>query len=121
LRERRVSSLIQIQDAAVEVESNVLAVDTLINKVDTDRRKGRFEASTSDPFAPHPQVNKLTKMVKSLSAEMDKMKFEGKQSYKNSQNDDNRGNFIRPKFSPQILPREPKNRDRDDQRIHTPL
>jgi hypothetical protein len=32
-------------------------------------------------------------MVKSLSVEMEKMKFEGKQSYKNAQNVDNRGTF----------------------------
>jgi hypothetical protein len=32
-------------------------------------------------------------MVKSLSAEMEKMKFEGKQGYKNAQNVENRGNF----------------------------
>jgi hypothetical protein len=78
LRERRAISLAQMQDAAIEVESNVLAVDRLRNKVVTDRRKGRSKASTSDPSVPHPQVDELTKMVKSLSAEMEKMKFEGK-------------------------------------------
>jgi hypothetical protein len=60
-------------------------------------------------------------MVKSLSVEMEKMKFEGKQGYKNAQNDENRGNFRRPNNTPQILPREPRNRDRDDQKIQTPL
>jgi hypothetical protein len=122
LRERRAISLAQMQDAAIEVESNVLAVDRLRNKVVTDRRKGRSEASTSDPSVPHPQVDELTKMVKSLSAEMEKMKFEGKQTYKNPQNGDNRGNFRRPNNNvPQIMPREQRNRDRDDQRIQTPL
>jgi hypothetical protein len=37
------------------------------------------------------------------------------------QNDDNRGNFRRQINTPQILPREPRNRDRDDQKIQTPL
>jgi hypothetical protein len=96
-----------MQDADVEVESNVLAVDRLRNKADADKRRGRSEASTSGSSVPHPQVDELTKMVKSLSAEMEKMKFEGKQSYKNAQNADNRGNFRRPNFSPQILPRNP--------------
>jgi hypothetical protein len=59
--------------------------------------------------------------VKYLSVEMEKMKFEGKQSYKNSQNADRRGNFRRPNISPQILPREPCNRDRDDQKIQNLL
>jgi hypothetical protein len=54
LRERRATTLAQMQDAAIEVESNVLAVDKLMNKADTDRRKGRSEASTSHPTVPHP-------------------------------------------------------------------
>jgi hypothetical protein len=71
LRERRATSLAQMQDAAIEVESNVLAADRLRNKADADRRKGRSEASTSGSL-PHPQVDELTKMVKSLSAEMER-------------------------------------------------
>jgi ribonuclease HI len=121
LRERRATSLAHMQDAALEVESNVLAVDRLRNKADRDRGRGRSEASTSGSSASHPQVDELTKMVKSLSAEMEKMKFEGKQGYKSAQNVDNRGNFRRPNNTPQILPREPRNRDRDDQKIQTPL
>jgi hypothetical protein len=107
LRERRATSLAQMKDEVVEVESNVLAVDRLRNKVVTDKRKGRSEASTSSYFVPHPQVDELTKMVKSLSANMEKMKFEGKQTYKNPQMMDNRGNFKRPYNNvPQIMPRE---------------
>jgi hypothetical protein len=85
-----------MQDASLEVESNVLAVDRLRRKADRDRGRGRSEASTSGSSASHPQVDELTKMVKSLSAEMEKMKFEGKQGYKNVPNDDSRGNFRRP-------------------------
>jgi hypothetical protein len=54
LRERRATSLAQMQDAAIEVESNVLAADRLRNKPDGDRRKERSEASTSDPSVSHP-------------------------------------------------------------------
>jgi hypothetical protein len=85
LRERRATSLAQMQDAAIEVESNVLAVDRLRNKADADRRKGKSEASTSGPSVPHPQVDELTRMVKSLSAEMERMKVEGRQVYKGPQ------------------------------------
>jgi hypothetical protein len=67
LRERRATSLALMQDAAIEVESNVLAVDRLRNKTDAEMRKGRFEASTSSPSVPHPQMDELTKIVKSLS------------------------------------------------------
>jgi hypothetical protein len=53
---------------------------------------------------------------------MEKMKVGGKTDYRNPQNIDNRGNFRRPNNNvPQIMPREQRNRDRDDQRIQTPL
>jgi hypothetical protein len=51
LRERRATSLAHMQDAALEVESNVLAVDRLRNKADRDIGRGRSEASTSGSSA----------------------------------------------------------------------
>jgi len=95
LRERRATSLAHMQDVALEVESNVLAVGRLRNKADRDRGRGISEASTFGSSASHPQVDELTKMVKSLSAEMEKMKFEGKQGYKSAQNVESIGNFRR--------------------------
>jgi hypothetical protein len=121
LRERRATSFTHMQDAALEVESNVLKVEKLRNKVDRDRGRGKSEASTFGSSASHPQVDELTKTVKSLSAKMEKMKFEGKRSYKSDQSVDNRGNFRRPNTTPQMLPREPRSRDRDDHKIQTPL
>jgi hypothetical protein len=53
LRERRATSLAQMQDASIEVESNILAADRLRNQADTDRRKEKSEASTSGPSLPH--------------------------------------------------------------------
>jgi hypothetical protein len=53
---------------------------------------------------------------------MEKMKLEGKKTFRNTQNDDNRGNFRRPNNTPQILPRDPRSRDRDDKKkIQTPF
>jgi hypothetical protein len=122
LRERRATSLAQMQDAAIEVEFNVLVVDRLRNKTNTNRRKGRSEASTYGPFVPHPQVDELTKIVKSLFAEMEKMKVEGKQTYKNPQNAENKGNFRRPNNNaPQMMQRDERGRDREDQRIQETL
>jgi hypothetical protein len=121
LRERRATSLAQMQDAAIEVESNVLAADQLRNKADTNRRKGRLEASTSGPLVPHPQVDELTKMVKSLSAEMEKMKVEGRQAYKGHQNAENKGGFRRPNnITPPTVQRE-RGRDREDHKIQAPF
>jgi hypothetical protein len=122
LRQRRATSLAHMQDATLEVESNVLTADRLRTKDDRDKGRGRYEASTSSSFASYPQVDELTKMVKSLSAEMEKMKFEGKQGYKNVPNIDNKGNFRRlNNNAPQIMPREQRDRDRNDQKIQTPL
>jgi hypothetical protein len=67
-----------MQDATLEVESSILAADKLRSKYDRDKIKGRVEYSTSDSSSTSPQVNELTKLVKSLSAEMEKLKFEGK-------------------------------------------
>jgi hypothetical protein len=78
MRERRATSLAQMQDATIEVESNVLAANRLRNKADANRRKERSEASTSGSLVPHPQVDELTKMVKSLSVEMERMRMEGR-------------------------------------------
>jgi len=122
LKERRDTSRTHMQDASLEVESNVLVVDRLKRKYDRDRGRGIYEASTSGSSTSHPQVDDLTKMVKSMSTEMEKIKFEGKQGYKNVPNTDNRGKFRRQNNNtPQILPRQPRSRDRDDHKIQTPL
>jgi hypothetical protein len=111
LRERRATSLAHMQDAALEVESNILAAKKLRIKSDRDIRKSRVETSTSDSSVAYPQVDELTKLVKSLSEEMEKLKFEGNKSYRNPQNVDNRGNFRRPNNAPQIIQRDQRNRD----------
>jgi ribonuclease HI len=121
LRERRATSLAQMQDAAIEVESNVLAADRLRNKADADRRKGRSEASTSSPSVPHPQVDELTKMVKSLSAEMERMKVEGRQAYKGPQSAENKGGFRRPNNVVSPTVQRERGRDREDQKIQAPF
>jgi hypothetical protein len=110
-----------MQDAAIEVESNILAADKLRNKADADRRNGRTEASTSGSLVPHPQVDELTKMVKSLSAEMERMRVEGRKAYKGPQIAENKGGFRRPNnFTPPNMQRE-KGRDREDQKIQAPF
>jgi hypothetical protein len=110
-----------MQDASLEVESNILAIDQLKNKTDKYRGRGRSEASTSSssvaPPTP-PQMDKVTKLLKSLSAIMEKLELEGKQTYINPQNIDNRGNFERMnKNAPQIMPREQRDKDRNEQKI----
>jgi hypothetical protein len=126
LRERRATSLAQMQDATIEVESNILAADRLRNKADTDRRKGKSEASTSDPTTSgpslsHPQANELAQVMNFLKEEVERLKVERRQMYKGPQNAENRGGFRRPNnFAPPTMHKE-KERDRDDQKIQAPF
>jgi hypothetical protein len=83
LRERRDTYLAHMKDETLEVESNILIANKLRSKADKDRRKFRNKYSTSDSSTTYPQVDELTKLVKSLSAEMEKLKFKGKKRYKN--------------------------------------
>jgi hypothetical protein len=66
-------------------------------------------------------MDEVTKLLKSLSTRMERLELEGKQSYRNFQNPDNRGSFKRPNNAPQIIQRDQRNRDKDDQRIQDPL
>jgi hypothetical protein len=67
-------------------------------------------------------MDEVIKLLKSLSARMERLELEGKQTYRNPQNIDNRGNFRRPNNNaPQIMPREQRERDINDQKIQTPL
>jgi hypothetical protein len=119
LRERRSTTLSHMQDVSLEVESNILAADKLRGKYDRDRRKKKEEASSSDASGTNPQVDELTKLVKSLSAEMEKLKLEGRQANRNPQDFGNRNNFRRQNNTPQILQRDQRNRE--DQKVQTPL
>jgi hypothetical protein len=97
-------------------------VNKLRGKADRDRGKGRSEASTFGSSISPPQMDEVTKLIKSLSERMERLELEGKQTYKNPQNADNRGNFRRPnKNAPQIFQREQRNRDKHDQKIQNPL
>jgi len=83
LRERRATTLAHIQDAVVEVESNILVVDRLKSKVDRDISRRRVEASSSYSSPLPPQMDEVTKVLKSLSTRMEKWELEGKPMYRN--------------------------------------
>ena len=70
LRERRCDSLVDMQDAALEVESNIMAAEKL--KGNFDRRRQRGESSSSSD----PKIDKMTKTIESLASEISKLKVE---------------------------------------------
>jgi hypothetical protein len=121
LRERRAATLAHMQDAAVEVESNILAVNRLRNAGDRNTPKNRHETSSSSSSPLPHQTDETARAIKSLAAKMERWELEGKPMYRNPQNTDNRG-FRRPANNmPQVFPREQRGKDREDQRVQTPL
>ena len=52
---------------------------------------------------------------------MENIELEGKKSYRNSQNTENRGSFKIPTNAPHVIQRDHRNRDRYDHKIQTPL
>jgi hypothetical protein len=54
LRERRATSLDHMQDASLEVESNILVVDRLKNKANKGRERSKDSTSSSPPPPPPP-------------------------------------------------------------------
>jgi hypothetical protein len=105
----------------VEVESNILAVDRLKDKADRDISKKRPKSSPSHSSPLPLQSDEVTRILRSLSARMERWELEGKPMYRNPQNAGNRG-FKRPTNNvPQDFPREQRGKDREDQRIQTPL
>jgi len=73
LRERRCATLVEMQDTALEVESNIMVGEKL--KGHTDRRRQRGEASSSSSSS-EPKIDKMTKMIESLAAKISKLKVE---------------------------------------------
>ena len=67
-----------MQDNALEVEYNVLATDKLRGGIDIEKRKQKAEVSTSGTSDIDPRLDELTKMVKSLTTEMSKLKMEAR-------------------------------------------
>jgi len=68
LRERRCASLAKMQDVSLEVESNIMAAKKLKGHVEERRQRGE-SSSSSDP-----KIDKMTKMIESLTSEVSKLK-----------------------------------------------
>jgi hypothetical protein len=95
LRERRATTLAHMQDAVVEVESNILVVDRLRNVAGRNISRQRPEASSSSSSPLPLQIDETTRVLKSLSTRMERWELEGKPMYRNPKNVDGRG-FGRP-------------------------
>jgi hypothetical protein len=122
LRERRSTTLLSMQEATIEVESNILASDRLKTRSDKEKKKQREDAPTSSNSATSdPKLEEMTKTLKDLTSEIAKLKWESKQPNRAFQGAGNRNQnqFRRPNDAPQIMQRERRNVD--DQRVVPPF
>jgi hypothetical protein len=114
LRKRRASTLAHMQDAAVEVESNILAVNRLRNTGDRTNSKNMPKASSSSSSPLPHRIDETTRMLKSLAAKVERLELEGKPMYRNPQNNDNKGFRRSDNNMPPVFPREQRGKDRED-------
>jgi hypothetical protein len=122
LRERRSTTLLSMQEATIEVESNILASDRLKTRSDKEKKKQREDAPTSsNPATSDPKLEEMTKTLKDLTSEIAKLKWESKQPNRTFQGAGNRNQnqFRRPNDAPQVMQRERRNVD--DQRVVPPF
>lgn len=73
-----------MQEAALEVESNIMAAEKLKSQI--DRRKPRGEVSSPQAPTSEPKLDKMTKMIESLAAEVSRLKVEQASSKTKQQN-----------------------------------
>jgi hypothetical protein len=71
-----------MQEATIEVQSNILASNKLKTRFDEEKKKHREDAPTSsNPATYDPQLEEMTKMLKDLTSEIAKLKWESKQNF----------------------------------------
>ena len=70
LRERRCTSLADMQSAAFEVEANIIAAERLEGDAEERRQGGEFSSSYE------PEIDELARMIEFLASEVSKLKPE---------------------------------------------
>jgi ribonuclease HI len=120
LRERRSATLALMQDAALEVESNITASQKLKGRA--EKKKSVVESSSS---SSNSQMEKMAKMLDSLTSEMSKLKVQNqppakaKESNTFAPRNPNAFPYRRNNPQTQILQRD--RNSNEDQRIKVPL
>jgi hypothetical protein len=68
-----------MQDAIIEVESNILTTNKFKSRNDRERKKKKEEFPSSSYSASNSKMDEMSKMLKTLTSEMEKLKIEKKQ------------------------------------------
>jgi ribonuclease HI len=119
LRERRSATLALMQDAALEVESNITASQKLKGRA--ERKKSVVDSSSSS----NSKMEKMAKMLDSLTSEMSKLKVQNQQPARAKEpnafapRNPNAFPYRRNNPQTQILQRD--RNSNEDQRIKVPL
>jgi hypothetical protein len=119
LRERRSTTLALMQDAALEVESNITTSQKLKGRV--ERKKSVVESSSSS----NSKMEKMAKMLDSLTSEMSKLKVQNQQPARakepNAFAPRNPNAFPYRRNNPQVQILQRDRNPVDDQRIRPPF
>jgi hypothetical protein len=69
-----------MQEATIEVESNILTLDKLKTRSDKDKKKQREDSPvSSNPTTYDPKLDEMTKTLKDLTYEITTLKWGSKQ------------------------------------------
>ena len=109
--------MLNMQDVALEVESNLLASNKLKKETPQQlyERKGKKQAVSTSvaPQSAEAKIDEMAKLVKVLTAKLNKLELE-KNSAKaapEAQRNPNNPNQFRRQFAPRFMPRERRNND----------
>ena len=109
-----------MQDAALEVESNIMAPEKL--KSHADRRRQRGEDSYPSASSSDTKLDKMTRMIESLAAKISKLEAEpnsGKARLPNTFAPRNSNPFRRTNEQMQIIQKGKETNE--DQRVKAPF
>ena len=94
LRERRTNRLVNMQEASLQVESNLMAANKLRGKSDhhgeDKKKKKQMSLATSWTKAVGSKMNDMTKLIKNLSTKISTLEMENKNKNKYVQGNDNK-------------------------------
>ena len=106
-----------MQDATLEVESNILASNRLKKETSQQlyEKKGKKEAAlrSSASHSAEGKIDEMAKLVKILTTKLNKLELEKNSSkpVPEGERNPNNQNQFRRQFAPRFMPRERRNND----------
>ena len=106
--------LLNMQEAALEVESNILASNRLKEHLDhqvyDQNGKKKLTPPTSTSQTTESKIDEMTKLVRILTAKLNKLELDKKPNKPIQEGERNTNHFRHP-FAPRLIPRERRNND----------